>query len=188
MVPATADRPATPTEPQQWLLHPAPDAIAQWPQVPNFVFANLGSLPVPARADFDATEASPMLQQAALSRLSWPEPAESAPGNVTAALAAPAPGLFQIEGGLDAALHGAALSRRTHKTASVAPGRDTKRLSRREARRLALSSRRSARLANASDRQSRRGEAQMSKQKAQIATTAHRGPVKRLVQVRKRRV
>lgn len=188
VVPATAERPATPTEPQQWLFHPAPDSIAQWPEVPNFVFAHVDSLPAPSRADFDVTEESPLLGQAALTRVSWPDPSEVAPGNAAVALAAPASSLFEIEGGLDVALHGAAMSRRVHKTASAAPGPGAKRLSRRETRRLALANSRQARLAHASDRQTRRGEAKTSRQKVQAATTARRGPVKRLVQVRKRRV
>src|ERR1700722_2854441 len=39
VVPATADRPATPTEPQEWQLHPPSETVAvrHWPQVPNFV-------------------------------------------------------------------------------------------------------------------------------------------------------
>src|SRR5579863_10128724 len=125
VVPATPERPATPTEPQQWLFHPAPDSIAQWPQVPTFVFAHLGSLPVPSRADFDATEEAPMLGQAAPTRVSWPDPSEVAPGSATVTLAAPASSLFEIEGGLDVALHGAAMSRRVHKTASAAPAPST---------------------------------------------------------------
>jgi peptidoglycan/xylan/chitin deacetylase (PgdA/CDA1 family) len=190
VVPATPERPATPTEPQEWLLHPAPDAIAHWPEVPNLVIANRGGLPAPARSDFDATQESPMLHEAALSRPSWPEPSELATGNAAVTLAAPAPSVFEIEGGLDAARHGAALSRRLHKTASVAPGASepvrTKRMSRREARRLAFASGRQLRLAHGSGRQSHR-DAMPSRQKGQAVTTAHRGPVKRLVQVRKRR-
>jgi hypothetical protein len=156
--------------------------------VPNFVFAHVGSLPAPSRADFDVTEESPLLGQTALTRVSWPDPSEVAPGNAAVALAAPASSLFEIEGGLDVALHGAAMSRRVHRTVSAAPGPVSKRLSRREARRQAFANSRQARLAHASDRQTRRGEAQTSRQKAQAATTARRGPVKRLVQVRKRRV
>src|SRR6201995_856392 len=68
VVPATPDRPATPTEPQQWLLHAAPDAVAHWPEVPNFVFAHAGSLPVPSRSD------SSTLLQTSFSRPSWPQP------------------------------------------------------------------------------------------------------------------
>ena len=41
VVPATPERPATPTEPQQWQLHPPSEnvAISRWPKIPNFVFA-----------------------------------------------------------------------------------------------------------------------------------------------------
>src|ERR1700722_4757128 len=76
VVPATAERPATPTEPQEWQLHPSPDAVAHWPQVPNFVFANLGHLPAPARSDFDEAEETTSLLQTSFSRPSWPQPPE----------------------------------------------------------------------------------------------------------------
>ena len=38
VVPATADRPATPTEPAQWQLHPPSEmvAISRWPKIPKF--------------------------------------------------------------------------------------------------------------------------------------------------------
>jgi peptidoglycan-N-acetylglucosamine deacetylase len=171
VVPATAERPATPTEPQQWLLHPSPDAIANWPEVPNFVFANLGSLAVPARSDFDATEDVPTLQ-ASLSPVVWPESLQPAAETATAALASPAPDVFEIEGGLDVALRGAALSRRLHKTAAVSETA-TKRVSRHEFRRPARG--RSLRVAHAG-------------QQSGSATPTRHGAVKRLVQVRKRRV
>ena len=183
VVPATPERPATPTEPQEWLFHPAPDAIARWPQVPNFVFASLGSLPVPARSDFDLKEDMPMLHQAAPSRASWPEPSEPTPGEVTVTLAAPAPTLFEIEGGLDVALRGAALSHRTHPMASAAPGPDTRHLSRRQLRRLGHGH--NIRVARAGH-QVRADKT--SKSRTPAGATARRGPVKRLVQVRKRRV
>src|SRR4051812_30646038 len=40
VVPATPERPKTPTEPREWQLHPVSDtvAIARWPKVPSFVF------------------------------------------------------------------------------------------------------------------------------------------------------
>src|SRR5258705_856365 len=55
VVPATPERPATPTEPQQWQLHPPSEtvAISQWPKIPNFVFANAEILPAPALSDLD---------------------------------------------------------------------------------------------------------------------------------------
>ena len=50
VVPATPERPATPTEPQQWQLHPPSEtvAISHWPKIPNFVFAATSQLPAPA--------------------------------------------------------------------------------------------------------------------------------------------
>src|SRR6267154_1527922 len=53
--PATPERPATPTEPVQWLTHPSPEAIAisHWPKIPNFVFAGADMLPGPALSDLD---------------------------------------------------------------------------------------------------------------------------------------
>lgn len=184
VVPATAERPATPTEPQEWQLHPSPEAVAQWPQVPNFVFANLGNLPAPARSDFDEAEQTTSLLQTSFSRPSWPQPPEPAPENVVPTLAAPASSLFELQGGLDVARHGAALSHRA-RIASVAHEADSKRLSPREARRA---NSRQGHLAHAGGRQARRAAANVSRQNAPSATATHRGPVKRMVQVRKRRV
>src|SRR5216684_8078931 len=55
VVPATAERPATPTEPQQWQLHPPSEtvAISRWPKIPNFVFADVEMLSAPALSDLD---------------------------------------------------------------------------------------------------------------------------------------
>jgi hypothetical protein len=56
VVPATADRPVTPTETVEWLLHPPTETapIARWPKVPAFVFASTEMLPAPALADLNA--------------------------------------------------------------------------------------------------------------------------------------
>jgi peptidoglycan/xylan/chitin deacetylase (PgdA/CDA1 family) len=53
VVPATPERPVTPTEPQQWQLHPPSEnvAISHWPKIPNFVFADADMLAVPALKD-----------------------------------------------------------------------------------------------------------------------------------------
>ena len=55
VVPATPDRPATPTEPQQWLLHPPSEtvAISRWPKIPKFAVAGPAALPVPALSNLD---------------------------------------------------------------------------------------------------------------------------------------
>ncbi len=177
VVPATAERPATPTEPREWLLHPAPDTIAQWPQVPNFVFAGRGSLPAPARSDFDATEDLPMRHQASLSHTSWPEPSVSAAGDAPVTLAAPAPTLFEVQGSLDVALRNAAhISHRTQTADSTAANNRGRSLSRRELRRLAHS--RTVRLAH--------GGYQARASKPRTPGAAANRHVRRAVQVRKR--
>lgn len=53
VVPATADRPATPTETVEWLMRPPSETvpIARWPKIPNFVFTRTETLPAPALAD-----------------------------------------------------------------------------------------------------------------------------------------
>ena len=55
VVPATPQNPATPTEPQDWQLHPPSENVAtsHWPKIPNFVFADAGTLPAPALSDLD---------------------------------------------------------------------------------------------------------------------------------------
>src|SRR6266702_3343969 len=61
VVPATPDRPATPTEPQQWQLNPASEMVAtsRWPKIPSFVYAGTASLPAPALSDFDWRDTAP---------------------------------------------------------------------------------------------------------------------------------
>ena len=55
VVPATPQNPPTPTEPQDWQLHPPSENVAtsHWPKIPNFVFADAGALPAPALSDLD---------------------------------------------------------------------------------------------------------------------------------------
>src|SRR6202048_2567042 len=55
VVPATSQQPNTPTEPLQWQLHPPSEtvAISHWPKIPNFVYAEAGTLPAPSLPDLD---------------------------------------------------------------------------------------------------------------------------------------
>jgi hypothetical protein len=55
VVPATANLPATPSEPEQWQMHPPSETkpIARWPKLPNFVYADAEMLAVPAASNFD---------------------------------------------------------------------------------------------------------------------------------------
>ena len=70
VVPATPERPATPTEPQQWQLHPPSEtvAISHWPKIPNFVFADADMLPAPSLSDLDWRDAESMAPGAVRSR------------------------------------------------------------------------------------------------------------------------
>lgn len=53
VVPATPDRPKTPTEPRDWLMHPdaQPAAVASWPAVPRFVYAQTAMMATPGLED-----------------------------------------------------------------------------------------------------------------------------------------
>lgn len=55
VVPATPNRPKTPTEPREWFIHPpaASVAMAHWPRVPKFLFVSTETLPGPALSDSD---------------------------------------------------------------------------------------------------------------------------------------
>jgi len=55
VVPATPNRPKTPTEPREWYIHPpaASVAMAHWPRVPKFLFVSTDTLPVPALSASD---------------------------------------------------------------------------------------------------------------------------------------
>jgi peptidoglycan/xylan/chitin deacetylase (PgdA/CDA1 family) len=61
VVPATSERPATPTEPEQWQLNPASEMVAtsRWPKIPNFVYATAAALPAPALANLEWHDTAP---------------------------------------------------------------------------------------------------------------------------------
>jgi peptidoglycan/xylan/chitin deacetylase (PgdA/CDA1 family) len=189
VVPATADRPATPTEPRQWLSHPpSEDALlAHWPKIPNFVFADFGELPAPALSDLDWPEAQPSTLTEMLDHRSpvpWPQPAEL-PSESTATLPAPARHLFEMPVGLGAARHTIATAHRSEQVASNQPGVRAKpppapsRTSQRHFR-----SRPPAQQRQAS--QPSHGSSSAATQTTSPAAVAHRGSLKRLVQVKKK--
>ena len=103
VVPATPDRPATATVPQQWLLHPPSETIAitHWPKIPNFVFTGTTTLPAPVLSDLDWRDAElidharrthgiPLPRQAP-----WPQP-RLAQINAAPVLPIPAASVFKI--------------------------------------------------------------------------------------------
>jgi peptidoglycan/xylan/chitin deacetylase (PgdA/CDA1 family) len=111
VVPATPERPKTPTEAQQWQLHPTSEtvAISHWPKIPSFSFANTDMLPVQVVSEselrdrlvalpetFDrsrrlARGAIPLPQQSP-----WPRQPPIQAADNTLALPVPAQGLFEI--------------------------------------------------------------------------------------------
>ena len=63
VVPATAERPATPTDPEDWQMYPPSETvpIARWPKIPNFAFAEAEGLIAPALSDFDSPDGKLLL-------------------------------------------------------------------------------------------------------------------------------
>jgi peptidoglycan/xylan/chitin deacetylase (PgdA/CDA1 family) len=132
VVPATSEQPATPTEPQQWQLHPPSEtvAISHWPKIPNFVFAGTKMLPAPALSDLDwrdgqamtLAEASDHVRRLAhgvpLPRQApWPRHLPLKLDSTAIALPVPARSIFEIwEGSRAASPAVAAASHRAERT------------------------------------------------------------------------
>jgi peptidoglycan/xylan/chitin deacetylase (PgdA/CDA1 family) len=105
VVPATPERPATPTEPQQWQLHPPSEmvAISHWPKIPKFAFAGPAALPVPALSDLDwhttdlGVRAPRRGRGVPLPQVApWPRQTALPPAATLAALPVPAASLFKL--------------------------------------------------------------------------------------------
>ena len=103
VVPATAERPATPTEQQQWQLRPAPEVVAtsRWPKVPKFAFAGGPMLPVPALSNLDwhTTNLGAPRRGRGIPLppvAPWPRRAASPPATTLAMLPVPAAGIFKM--------------------------------------------------------------------------------------------
>jgi peptidoglycan/xylan/chitin deacetylase (PgdA/CDA1 family) len=112
VVPATPELPATPTDPQQWQLHPTLEtvAISHWPKIPNFVFAEAGMLPAPSLSDVDGLVGQLMPSEEPFDRAGrhahgvplpqeapWPRQSPLAPGEAASALPVPALSIFEIQ-------------------------------------------------------------------------------------------
>jgi peptidoglycan-N-acetylglucosamine deacetylase len=109
VVPATPELPATPTEPQQWQMHPTSEtvAISHWPKIRNFVFAQTDMLPAPALSDLDWRDAEAMALAGPLDvagqhargvpRAPWPQPSPLVLASAVSALPVPAQSIFEIE-------------------------------------------------------------------------------------------
>jgi peptidoglycan/xylan/chitin deacetylase (PgdA/CDA1 family) len=113
VVPATPDLAATPTEPQQWQLHPPSEdvASAHWPRVVNFAYADVGSLPAPELSDWDwhdgqtAPSEEPFERASRLARgvplppreAPWPRQSILPLDTTSIALPVPAPSTFEFK-------------------------------------------------------------------------------------------
>jgi peptidoglycan/xylan/chitin deacetylase (PgdA/CDA1 family) len=102
VVPATPDRPATPTDPVQWLLHPPTETVAavRWPKIPNFVFVETRTLPAPGLSNLDWRD--PGLFErlrrghaATAAQTAWPGPLQVSENNHSA-LPIPAASVFRM--------------------------------------------------------------------------------------------
>jgi peptidoglycan/xylan/chitin deacetylase (PgdA/CDA1 family) len=105
VVPATPQRPATPTDPLQWRLHPASEtvAISRWPKIPRFAFASTAALPAPALSDLDWRNADLRARAQRRARsiplpliTPWPRQVTLPPDRMLAALPVPAANIFRI--------------------------------------------------------------------------------------------
>jgi peptidoglycan/xylan/chitin deacetylase (PgdA/CDA1 family) len=133
VVPATPELPKTPTEPQQWQLHPVSENIAtsHWPRIPNFVYAGAETFSAPAvpdwydsRLSLESSErprrlargAVPLPQQAPWQRLAPPQIAN-------AAITLPVPGkeLFEIQEKSNATTQQAVVSSTHHAERAQTP-------------------------------------------------------------------
>jgi peptidoglycan/xylan/chitin deacetylase (PgdA/CDA1 family) len=107
VVPATAEQPATPTDPGDWQLYPPSESvpIAHWPKVPSFSFAETESLIAPAVSDVDSPDGKLLLSGQPIARVKrgvplpleapWPQVGEL-PVQTAAVLAVPAQSLFEM--------------------------------------------------------------------------------------------
>jgi peptidoglycan/xylan/chitin deacetylase (PgdA/CDA1 family) len=200
VVPATAERPATPTEPEQWRLHPESEnvAIAHWSKIPNFVFADTGTLPAPSLSDFAWLDAQPVALAEPFDRTGqathgvplprealWPRLSELPPENAAVTLPAPAQSIFEMPEGLHVALH--RVTPPLHRAEQAGPGAAGKPVSADtgDSRRVTRGKRR---FAHGLERSRRHGRSKVADHATPPAAATHRGPLKHLVQVKKRNV
>jgi peptidoglycan/xylan/chitin deacetylase (PgdA/CDA1 family) len=106
VVPASADRPATPTEPQDWLVHRPSDnvPVAQWPAIPTFDFTGATTHLKLTSADVILLSAGPFTTPQVARETAWPLVTKSGSQQTATALPAPAADLFEIQAPMPRAL------------------------------------------------------------------------------------
>jgi peptidoglycan/xylan/chitin deacetylase (PgdA/CDA1 family) len=200
VVPATLERPATPTEPQQWLLHPPTEnvAISHWPKIPNFAFTGADMLPAPALADFNWLGGEPLafaepfdhakrLGHGVPRETAWPRLSSLPLENAAITLPAPEQSLFEMPDGLRAALQKVAVSsRHIEPAASSADESHTKLVSADTVSQRF--GRGKLRIGRNVVRNQRHGASRVAGHGTRTAAPGHHGPLKHLVQVKKRHV
>lgn len=111
VAPATPQNPATPTEPQEWQLHPPSEsvAISPWPKIPNFIFTEAGTLPVPSLSNLDwpdrtltgsAQTRKPGRDVSSPRGIPWSQQLPLPPNNAAIILPVPAHNVFEVQEGL----------------------------------------------------------------------------------------
>jgi len=198
VVPATAERPATLTEPEQWRSHPENVAIAQWPKIPHFIFADAGALPAPSLSDFDLLDAQPIALAGPFDRsrspaqgvappreTPWPQHSELPLEEAAATLPAPARSLFDMPDGLQVIPHSATSSRHAEQAGSSEHETHTKVVSANTGGSRHLT--RGKRLGRGLGRHRHHGASRVARGTPPTAI-GHRGPPKHLVQVKKKNV
>jgi peptidoglycan/xylan/chitin deacetylase (PgdA/CDA1 family) len=201
VVPATPDRPATPTEPQQWQMHPTSEvvAISHWPKIPNFVFAGAGALPAPSMSDLDGPN-QPLLSFAEpfehgrhargipwFQASRWPQPSLPVSENIATSLVVPAKSIFEIQENPRARMQTLAIfSHRAEQTASADGAMEV------VAKPVASEAGSVRRMRHGKIRNARqirtRPSAHAKGHPARLAGHARKNPLKRVVRVKKRNV
>ncbi len=135
VVSATPDLPKTPTEPQQWQLHPTLEtiAISHWPKIPDFVFASAETLPAPALSDWydsrlvslpESLERPRRLARGAVPlppQAPWPRLAPQQAASAAIALPVPGKDIFEIQEKSAAATQEALIPSARHAERTRAP-------------------------------------------------------------------
>jgi peptidoglycan-N-acetylglucosamine deacetylase len=186
VVAATPERPATPTEPVQWQLHPPSEnvAISHWPKIPNFVFSGDEALPTRALPDLDWREAQSMTLAELLDHsrgiargvplpreAPWPQQPQLPLDRAAPELPVPAQSIFEVQEGLRVALRPGPPPRHAEQTVAAHEASSTE----------------TGKSRHASRGKPHAGHArQIAGRGTRHAAQAHRGALKHLVQVRKK--